>query len=106
MSELQNDSTRRLFETISKLKSVEECYAFFQDLCTVGEIRDMAQRLDTAILLDAGESYLSICEKVGISTATISRVSRSLSYGAGGYRRALDEMSPAEKDAVKNATKQ
>lgn len=96
----QNASTDRLFQTIASLNSVEECYAFFEDLCTIREIGDMAQRLDTAILLDAGETYEHIAAKVGISTATISRVSRALSYGANGYHRALNSMPQESKDDV------
>ncbi len=78
-----------LFKVISSLKDVEECYTFFDDLCTVKEIQDMAQRLYTAELLSKGESYKQISEKVGISSATISRVNNCLNYGSGGYKNAL-----------------
>ncbi len=97
MSNLRNESTTRLFETIRNLSDVEECYAFFEDLCTIKEIQDMTQRFDTAILLDEGMSYQEIAKKVGVSTATISRVNRCLEYGAGGYRNALDKISAKEE---------
>ncbi len=93
MPDFHNGSTDRLFKTISELKTADECYAFFEDLCTIKEIQDMAQRFDTAILLDKGCSYQKIAEEVGISTATISRVNRCLSYGTGGYKEAINKMT-------------
>ena len=87
-----SESVDRLFQTILNLNSVEECYTYFEDLCTVKEIQDMAQRLDTAILLSQGQSYQTITKQVGISTATIGRVSRCLNYGTGGYRAAIDRL--------------
>ena len=92
MPNYRNPSIDRLFTAILSLKSAQECAAFFDDLCTIKEIRDMAQRLDTAVLLDQGQSYQQIAGAVGISTATISRVNRCLSYGAGGYRAVIDRM--------------
>lgn len=93
----RNKSTDRLFNSIVKLSSVEECYSFFEDLCTIKEIKDMAQRLDTALLLDSGMSYQKISEKVEVSAATISRVSRCLNYGTGGYKNVIKKMSEEEK---------
>ena len=92
-----SDSIDRLFATILNLNSVEECYAYFEDLCTVKELKDMAQRLDTAILLDQGASYQQINRQVGISTATIGRVSKCLNYGTGGYRTAIDRLNQQEE---------
>lgn len=92
MTNFRNESTDRLFETMSHLESVDDFYDFFEDLCTIKEIQDMAQRLDTVILLDQGESYNNIAAKVGVSTATISRVSKCLNYGSGGYRKAIEKM--------------
>lgn len=86
---IHSESIDRLFESILNLQSIEECYAYFEDLCTVKEIQDMAQRLDTAILLKAGLSYQRIAEQVDISTATIGRVSKCLNYGSGGYNTAI-----------------
>ena len=88
----RSESIDRLFTTILNLETVEECYAYFEDLCTVKELKDMAQRLDTAILLDQGASYQQIPRQVGISTATIGRVSKCLNYGTGGYRAAIDRL--------------
>ena len=96
MASFRNESIDRLFMTMTRLEGVEEFYEFFEDLCTIKEIQDMAQRLDTVILLDKGESYNSIASKVGVSTATISRVSKCLNYGSGGYKKALEKMKENE----------
>ena len=88
----QNKSLDRLFQSFLNLESIEECYAYFEDLCTVKELSDMAQRLDTAILLSEGNSYQQILEQVDISTATIGRVSKCLNYGPGGYRTAIEKL--------------
>lgn len=96
MPKYSSESMERLFRTITDIQSVEDCRNFFDDLCTVKELQDMSQRLDTAVLLDRGYSYQKISETVGISTATISRVNRSLSYGAGGYRVVIDHMKEME----------
>jgi len=93
---IYSESTDRLFRAILSLESVEECYAFFEDICTITELRDMTQRLDTAFLIDKGISYQKISEQIGVSTATISRVSRCLNYGAGGYRAVIDRMKEDE----------
>ena len=92
----RSDSVDRLFDAILTLKDREECYAFFDDICTIKEITDMAQRLDTAFLIDEGISYQKISDRIGVSTATISRVSRCLNYGAGGYRAVIDRMKEDE----------
>ena len=96
MAEYRNESINRLFSAITSIRTVDECSAFFEDLCTIREIQDMAQRYDTAILLDRGFSYQAIADEVGISTATISRVKRSLVYGSNGYRSAIDRMKETE----------
>ena len=98
MSRYSTESIDRLFRTITNIQTPEECRSFFEDLCTVKELQDMSQRLDTAILLDRGYSYQKISETVSISTATISRVNRCLNYGAGGYRTAIDRMAETETD--------
>lgn len=74
-----------LYKAILLLKDEEECYNFFQDLCTVSELRSIEQRFEVATLLHDGMIYNDILERTGASSATISRVNRSLSYGAGGY---------------------
>ena len=92
MNSLQNPSLDRLMEVISKLESKVECFKFFEDLCTVKELLDMAQRLDVAVLLRKGVNYQTISQQANVSTATISRVSRCLNYGSGGYACALEKM--------------
>ena len=79
-----------LYESILQLKNLEECTAFFDDLCTVGELRAMEQRYDVALLLDDGLVYTEILEKTGASSATISRVNRIFSFGAGGFRTMIN----------------
>ncbi len=86
---LKDPLTDALFDAILALKSREECYQFFEDLCTVSEIKSLAQRLQIASLLYNGRTYSEIFEITGVSTATISRVNRSLEYGADGYRTVL-----------------
>lgn len=93
MANIHSESIDRLFETILGLDSVEECYRFFEDVCTVKEVQDMAQRLDVAVLLSRGENYHTISQQANVSTATISRVSRCLNYGSGGYRAAIERMN-------------
>ena len=86
---IRSGSTDRLFETILSLKTVDECYDYFEDLCTVKEILDMSSRLEAAILLSDGNSYSQIVEKTGLSTATIGRVARC------GYRTVIERLSAA-----------
>lgn len=92
----RSKSVDRLFQSILNLKTIEECYEYFDDICTIKEIQDMAQRLDTAILLSQGLSYQKITEKVDVSTATIGRVSKCLNYGSGGYKTAIERLNNAE----------
>lgn len=87
---LHSESMDRLFDTILNLKTREDCYAYFEDLCTIKELQDMAQRLDVAVLLEQGYSYQKITENVETSTATIGRVSKCLNYGTGGYKKAIE----------------
>ena len=77
---------QELYKAILELKDVDECFRFFQDLCTVAELRAMEQRFEVAELLNEGMIYNDILEKTGASSATISRVNRALNYGADGYR--------------------
>jgi TrpR-related protein YerC/YecD len=89
---LKNISTDLLFKGILQLKTVEECYSFFDDLCTVNELQSMAQRFEVAGLLSEGDTYTAIGEKTGASTATISRINRCLNYGDGGYSTVLKRL--------------
>ena len=82
----------RLFKAVLSLKTPEECGRFFDDLCTISELKAMEQRLEVAVMLDRGLVYSRIAEQTGASTATISRVSRSLNYGSDGYRLILDRI--------------
>ena len=79
-----------LYESILQLKDIDECCAFFDDLCTVGELRAMEQRFDVATLLDEGLVYTEILEKTGASSATISRVNRIFSFGSGGFQTMIE----------------
>lgn len=97
MHHMESDSVNQLLDAIVSLKSREECKKFFEDICTVKETLDLAQRLDVAVLLDQGASYQTIAQQINVSTATISRVSRCLNYGSGGYRMVLDRMGEEEK---------
>ena len=91
MSKWRNRDTDELFETILSLESVEECYEFFEDACTIKEILDIAQRLKIAKMLKAGINYATISKETGVSTATISRVSKCIEYGNGGYNKAIEK---------------
>lgn len=82
---LHNPEVDVLFDAVLCLKDREECYRFFEDLCTINEILSLSQRFEVARMLNAGETYMKISEKTGASTATISRVGRSLNYGNDGY---------------------
>ena len=97
MADLHNAAAGRLFEAILGLETVEDCYRFFEDVCTIKEIRDISQRLYIATLLDQGLNYQSISRMVDASSATISRVNRCLNYGSGGYRAALERMQNARE---------
>ncbi|WP_034847567.1 YerC/YecD family TrpR-related protein [Ruminiclostridium josui] len=95
-SKLRDEHTDSLFDAILLLKDREECYNFFEDLCTIAELKALAQRLQVAKMLREKRTYTEICEQTGASTATISRVNRCLVYGADGYNTVLDRMQ--EKD--------
>lgn len=90
--------TDALFDAILCLETREECYRFFEDLCTVKEVSDMAQRLEAAKMLLEGSTYDQIVKSVEISTATISRINRCIQYGAGGYQ---DTIQKAQRRAKK-----
>ena len=92
MEKLHTKEVDALFEAILSLKTLDECYDFFEDACTVKEILDISQRLKAAKMLSAGANYADISRETGMSTATISRVSKCLEYGAGGYRLAIERV--------------
>ena len=89
-SKLKDGHMDELFTGILSLNTVEECYNFFEDLCTITELRAMAQRFQMAKMLDQGQIYSDIVRETGASTATISRVNKCLIYGTDGYRMVLD----------------
>ncbi|MBP3657378.1 MAG: helix-turn-helix domain-containing protein [Clostridia bacterium] len=92
MSLRHDKQTDALFESILQLRSVEECYTYFEDLCTVREIRDLGQRLEVARLLRAGSSYQQAASATGVSSATVGRVKKCLDYGPGGYEMIMKRM--------------
>ncbi len=93
---IRNDQTDLLMKAVLALDTEENAYRFFEDLCTIPEIRSIAQRLEVAVLLRKGETYQKIADQTGASSATISRVNRSLIYGADGYDRVLKKMQEEE----------
>lgn len=97
-NKLKDDLTDQLFRAILSLRTEEECYRFFEDVCTVSEIKAMAQRLEVARMLDEGAIYDEIVEKTGASTATISRVKRCLVYGADGYLNVLASLKKGDSE--------
>ena len=97
-SKLKDENLDFLFNVILKLETLEECYNFFQDLCTISEMRSMEQRFEVATLLNNGMIYNEILEKTGASSATISRVNRSLLNGAGGYESILEKMKESGEE--------
>ncbi len=92
-----NEATDKLMEAVLSLQTKEECYAFLEDICTIKEILDIAQRLEAAKMLSEKVSYLDISKATGMSTATISRVNRALTYGSGGYKIAIERAKENEK---------
>ncbi len=95
---LRSTQTDRLVDALLLLENREECYQLLEDLLTIREIQDLAQRLEVARLLTAKVTYNEIAHKTGVSTATISRVNRSLAYGAGGYQRILEKLEETPAD--------
>lgn len=93
---LKSKEVEQLFKAILSLNDVKECYDFFEDVCTINELLSLSQRFEVAKMLREKKTYLDIAEKTGASTATISRVNRSLNYGTDGYDKIFKKMK--EKD--------
>ena len=93
MTKKHIEEAEHLFQAILKLQTIEECQAFFDDLCTIKEIQDLSQRFDVATMLDEGKNYQEISRATGASTATISRVNRAYLYGSGGYGKILEKLN-------------
>ncbi len=90
-----------VFKAVLTLKNMDECYRFFEDICTISELLAMSQRFEVAKMLKSGSVYSEIVKKTGASTATISRVNRSLQYGAEGYAVAFERLKAQEEDGAK-----
>ena len=91
-SKLKNARADLLAQAFLSLETEEDCYRLFEDLFTIREVQDLAQRLEVALLLSNKATYTEIVEKTGVSTATIGRVNRALNYGAGGYERVIEKL--------------
>ncbi len=95
---LKDELLDRLFEAVLLLRTRDECYQFFEDICTIAELKSLAQRLEVAKMLQENQTYGEIAGRTGASTATISRVKRCLNYGADGYKLVLERLSPPSKN--------
>ena len=99
---IRTEEVDHLFDAILCLKDKEECYAFFEDVCTVNELLSISQRYEVAKMLRENSTYRDIADKTGASTATISRVNRSLNYGNDGYDRVFERLGMLEKESEDN----
>lgn len=99
LDKIRGPQTDQLFEAILQLKNIEECYEFFDDLCTISEIQSLAQRLEVAQMLNLKKTYDKIQHETGASTATISRVRRCVDYGSGGYNKILSRLNENEVES-------
>ena len=98
MEAWRDEATADLFDAVLRLETADEASAFFRDLCTLGELHDMAQRWAVVRLLDGGMHYAEVSHRTGASTATITRIAQWLHHGEGGYLRALERMRTAGAD--------
>lgn len=94
---IRTPQTERVFKAILQLRTIDECCDFFEDICTVNEVMSIAQRFEVAEMLRDNKTYMQIAEKTGASTATISRVNRSLNYGSDGYDLVMNRMKEEEQ---------
>ena len=92
MKPFESESAYNFYKAILSLQTAEECRAFFEDICTVKEIQDLSQRLETALLLTEGKNYREISAESGVSTATIARVNKCMEYDPGGYKTVLSRI--------------
>ena len=98
---LRTDAVDHLFDAILSLQNREECYTFFEDVCTVNELLSLSQRFEVAKMLREHKTYLEIADKTGASTATISRVNRSLNYGNDGYDMVFERIGMGSEEENK-----
>ena len=103
---LRSPLADNLFRAVLQLRTVEECYRFFEDLCTIGEVEAFSQRFEVAQMLDAGKTYDEIAARTGASSATISRVHRFLAYGADGYALVLRRMGGRADSGARGRSRQ
>jgi len=100
LNKIRGHQTDQLFKAILELKNIEECYEFFDDLCTISEMQSLSQRLEVAQMLNMKKTYDTIQTETGASTATISRIRRCVDYGSGGYDKILGRLyPPAEEES-------
>lgn len=97
-SKIRSEATDLLVRAFLSLENEEECYRFLEDICTYKELTDMAQRMQVAQMLKNRETYSEIVQETGMSTATISRVNRAMTYGAGGYNVVLQHLNKTEEE--------
>ncbi len=97
LNKIRGDQTDQLFKAVLELKTIEECYEFFDDLCTISEMQSLSQRLEVAQMLNKKKTYDTIQTETGASTATISRIRRCVDYGSGGYNKILGRLYPTEE---------
>ncbi len=100
---IRTEEVDHLFEAILTLENKDECYQFFEDVCTVNELLSLAQRYEVARMLRNKNTYLEIADKTGASTATISRVNRSLNYGNDGYDMVIERLASKEENGTAGA---
>ena len=98
LNKIRGHQTDQLFKAILELETIEECYEFFDDLCTISEMQSLSQRLDIAQMLNMKKTYDTIQQDTGASTATISRVRRCVDYGSGGYNKILSRLYPTKDE--------
>jgi TrpR-related protein YerC/YecD len=98
LKELKNEYTDILMKAVLQLKTVEECYKFFEDLCTIAEIKSMSQRMEVALMLTEKKVYSDIAAETGASTATISRVNKCINYGQDGYNLVIKRLKEASNE--------
>lgn len=96
MKNINKDNLDNLFKAILELRTVDECYSFFEDLCTISELKSMSQRMEVALMLADKRIYTDIAKETGASTATISRVNRCINYGQDGYNLVIDRLREKE----------
>lgn len=101
MKELKNEYTDILMKAVLQLKTVDECYSFFEDLCTIAEIKSMSQRMEVALMLAEKRVYSDIAAETGASTATISRVNKCLNYGQDGYNLVIKRLKEAADEQLR-----